>query len=123
MNKLKTGVLTLGLLLGSYSFAQSQEAAEKAQKQGEHLAKELDLSAEQKEKVVQLSTGIFQKNEAVYNNEKLSSDDKKAQLQGNNNALRSQLKTILTEEQYNTYISTVEPKMIHAEPTKKKEEK
>lgn len=123
MNALKTGLLTFGLLIGATTFAQQPSPMEKANAQTEKLAKELELTAEQKAKVSELNIGIARKNEAVMNNESLTPDQKKEHLQGNNTAQRAQLKMILTEEQYKKYTTAVEPKEVHNETQKKAVEK
>ena len=123
MNKLKTGLFTLGLLIGTASFAQQPTVEDKANRQTEKLVYELALSAEQKAKVSELNLGIARKNEAIMNNTSLTPDQKKEHLQGNNNAHRAQLKMILTEEQYKKYTTTVEPKQVHQETQKKEAEK
>lgn len=123
MNKLKTGLLTLGLLVGTATFAQQPTPEDKANRQTEKLAQELSLTAEQKTKVSELNIGIARKNDAVMNNTSLTPDQKKEHLQGNNNAHRAQLKMILTEEQYKKYTTTVEPQQVHKETEKKAVEK
>ena len=123
MNTLKTGLFTLGLLLGTATFAQQPTLEDKANRQTEKLAQDLALSADQKAKVAELNIGIARKNDAILNNPNLTADQKKEHLQGNNNAQREQLKMILTEEQYKTYTTTVEPKQVHNETMKKSVEK
>lgn len=123
MNALKTGLLAVSILIGTSSFAQQQPTPmEKANAQTEKLAKELNLTAEQKTKVSDLNIGIAKKNEAVINNTSLTPDQKKEHLQGNNNAQREQMKMILTEEQYKKYTTTIEPKEVHNETIKTKTE-
>lgn len=116
MNTLKTGLFTLGLLIGTASFAQTtqKDVKMRPQDQTERLATELNLTPEQKEKVSNLNNGVALKNEAILNNASLTQDQKKASLQGNNNAKREQMKVILTEEQYTKYLS-METKEQHRE--------
>ena len=104
MNTLKTGLLTLGLLIGSTSFAQT-EVKQNPQAMTEKLATDLLLSAEQKEKVANLNNGIARKNESILNSSGLTSEQKKSSIQSNNSAKKDQMKLILTEEQYAKYLS------------------
>ena len=104
MNTLKTGLFTLGLLIGSASFAQT-EVKQNPQAMTEKLATDLLLSAEQKEKVANLNNGIARKNESILNSSGLTSEQKKSSIQSNNSAKKDQMKLILTEEQYAKYLS------------------
>ncbi len=123
MNTLKAGLFTLGLLIGATSFAQEgTKVKEGAEMQTEHLAKDLALTPEQKEKVLHLSQGIEQKNNAILSNTSLTQDQKKAALQGNNNAKREQMKTILTEQQFKKYLE-MDSKEVHSDYIKKEEPK
>ncbi len=124
MNTLKTGLFTLGLLIGSASFAQT-EVKQNPQAMTEKLATDLLLSAEQKEKVANLNNGITRKNESILNSSGLTSEQKKSSIQSNNSAKNDQMKLILTEEQYGKYLS-IEAKESHSEQIvkeKKTEEK
>jgi hypothetical protein len=124
MNTLKTGLFTLGLLIGSTSFAQT-EVKQNPQAMTEKLATDLLLSAEQKEKVANLNNGIARKNESILNSPGLTSEQKKSSIQSNNSAKKDQMKLILTEEQYAKYLS-IEAKESHSEQIvkeKKTEEK
>ncbi len=125
MNTLKTGLFTLGLIIGATSFAQKEAAItvkEGSEMQTEHLAKDLALTPEQKEKVLHLNQGLEQKNNAITSNTALTTDQKKASLQSNNNAKREQMKAILTAEQYKKYLE-IETKEVHTEHIKKEEQK
>ena len=104
MNTLTTGLFTLGLLIGSTSFAQT-EVKQNPQAMTEKLATDLLLSAEQKEKVANLNNGIARKNESILNSSGLTSEQKKSSIQSNNSAKKDQMKLILTEEQYAKYLS------------------
>lgn len=104
MNTLKTGLFTLGLLIGSASFAQT-EVKQNPQVMTEKLATELLLSAEQKEKVANLNNGIARKNESILNSSGLTPEQKKSSIQNNNSAKKDQMKLILTEEQFTKYLS------------------
>ena len=104
MNTLTTGLFTLGLLIGSTSFAQT-EVKQNPQAITEKLATDLLLSAEQKEKVANLNNGIARKNESILNSSGLTSEQKKSSIQSNNSAKKDQMKLILTEEQYAKYLS------------------
>ena len=124
MNTLTTGLFTLGLLIGSTSFAQT-EVKQNPQAMTEKLATELLLSAEQKEKVANLNNGIARKNESILNSSGLTSEQKKSSIQSNNSAKKDQMKLILTEEQYAKYLS-IEAKESYSEQIvkeKKTEEK
>lgn len=124
MNTLKTGLFTLGLLIGSASFAQT-EVKQNPQAMTEKLATDLLLSAEQKEKVANLNNGITRKNESILNSSGLTSEQKKSSIQSNNSAKKDQMKLILTEEQYAKYLS-IEAKESYSEQIvkeKKTEEK
>ena len=124
MNTLKTGLFTLGLLIGSASFAQT-EVKQNPQAMTEKLATDLLLSAEQKEKVANLNNGIARKNESILNSSGLTSEQKKSSIQSNNSAKKDQMKLILTEEQYAKYLS-IEAKESYSEQIvkeKKTEEK
>ena len=133
MNTLKTAVLSLGLFSGIASFAQEKPAAfphemknqerkttpeQKATRETEMLSQQLLLTPEQKAKVLELTTGISMKDDALRSNTTLAPDQKKAAFQGNNNAKREQMKIILTPEQYEKYVA-IETKTQHREEYRK----
>ena len=124
MNTLKTGLFSLGLIIGSTSFAQT-EVKQNPQMMTEKLATDLLLSAEQKEKVANLNNGIARKNESILTSSGLTPEQKKSSIQGNNSAKKDQMKLILTEEQFAKYV-VIEAKESHSEQIvkeKKTEEK
>ncbi len=89
------------ILASNFMFAQNMEAATKrAEARTESMSSSLQLTAEQKERVKQLLTGIEMKMEAVNAEPSFTADQRAEQVQGNKNAEMQILKEILTEEQY-----------------------
>lgn len=66
---------------------------------GNQLARELNLSADQKTKVATLNSDFKTKMDAVRNNSSLGQDEKKAQVKSIAEAHKTNLKAILTPEQ------------------------
>lgn len=72
---------------------------ERAEMHTERMTKALDLTSNQRAKVAELNLGIAMKNDAIRNNTEMSKELKMESIKGNNDARKSYLKSILTEEQ------------------------
>jgi Tfp pilus assembly protein PilV len=104
MGTMKVFITSIALtLITGLSYSQEKSAEERAAMQTEHMATNLGLSTEQKEKVAVLNLGVAQKNEAVRNNPVMTPEQKAEALKGNNEGRKNSLRTILTAEQFNLY--------------------
>lgn len=123
LNALLIGAaLTFGASVAS---AQDQPKAkktpvERAQMHTNKMAKELNLTEEQKAKVLEVNIGIAQKNDAIRNDPNMTHATKKESLKSTQDARDLQMKTILTEAQYKTYLERKAE--IQAKKELKKEE-
>ena len=78
-------------------------AEERATKQTERMATELNLSAEQREKIASINEGLVTKNEAIRTNTTMTEEVKKESIRTNNNSRREQYSTVLTADQLAKY--------------------
>ena len=78
-------------------------AEERATKQTENMVIDLGLSPEQKEQVYAINLGIIQKNDAIRANNAMSTELKRQSIQGNNDARREMIMSVLTPEQKPKY--------------------
>lgn len=74
-----------------------------ADKMTEHMIEELDLTAEQIERVKILNLKVAQKIDVIRKDESMSKDKKKEFIKGNMKDLKNSLKPILTDEQFEKY--------------------
>ena len=126
MKMFKLGLITLGLTISTVTYSQDKEKKtpeQRAIQKTERMSKELLLSPEQKEKVLNLNTGIAQKNDAIRKSTSLSKEQKENGLKENKKARLVQLKTILNEEQFNKMMDHEAKKEQHHEKMKEAKEK
>jgi hypothetical protein len=117
---LKLGLIALSLVVSSLSYSQEQQKKtpeQRAALKTERLAKELLLSPEQKEKVLNLYTGIAQKNDITRKSTSLSKEQKQVAIKENSKDKIVQMKSILNEQQFAKY------EAIEAKKAKLKEER
>lgn len=74
-------------------------AQERAAKQTERMATELNLTAEQKEKIAVINESLVTKSEAIRTNTTITEEVKRESIRTNNNSRREQYSTVLTPEQ------------------------
>ena len=74
-------------------------AQERAAKQTERMATELNLTAEQKEKIASINEGLVTKNEAIRANATMTEEAKRESIKTNNDSRRVQYSNVLTPEQ------------------------
>jgi len=120
MKMLKLGLIALSLVVSSLSYSQEQikkTPEQRAALKTERLAKELLLSTEQKEKVLNLYTGIAQKNDVTRKSTSLSKEQKEVEIKANSKDRIEKMKSILNEKQYAKY------EAIEAKKAKLKEER
>jgi hypothetical protein len=86
----------------------SMNAQESATLLTETMVEKLGLNETQKAQVHELNLGVAQKNEAIKNDQNMSSELKEASLKGNNETRLAYLQIILTEEQYTKYLEMEE---------------
>jgi Spy/CpxP family protein refolding chaperone len=108
MKKFRMFVTAVSLTIVSLSTtAQTQQTApsaeERATKQTENMAVELNLTPEQKEQIYAINLGVIQKNDAIRANTEMSSELKRQSVVGNNNARRDMIMSVLTPEQKPKY--------------------
>lgn len=126
MKMLNAVLVGVGLIVGlSTASAQDQTKTkktpfERAQIHTTKMGNELSLSEEQKAKVLEINIGIAQKNDAIRNDPNMSQIDKKESLKSTQDSRDLQMKSILTEEQYKTYLERKAE--IQAKKELKKEE-
>jgi outer membrane PBP1 activator LpoA protein len=126
MKTLNVVFATAALLFGSLTVtAQDQTKTkktpiERAQMHTNKMVKELSLTEEQKAKVLEVNIGIAQKNDAIRNDPNMTPSAKKESLKSTQDARDLQMKTILTEAQYTTYLERKAE--IQAKKELKKEE-
>ena len=117
---LKLGLIALSLVVSSLSYSQEQQKKtpeQRAVSKTERLTKELLLSPEQKEKVLNLYTGIAQKNDITRKSTSLSKEQKQVAIKENSKDKIVQMKSILNEQQFAKY------EAIEAKKAKLKEER
>lgn len=78
-------------------------AEERAAKQTERMATELNLTAEQKEKIAVINEGIVTKNDAIRTNATMTEEAKRETIKTNNASRREQYSTVLTADQLAKY--------------------
>jgi Spy/CpxP family protein refolding chaperone len=74
-------------------------AQERAAKQTERMAKELNLTAEQKEKITVINESLVTKNEAIRANSTMTEEAKRESIKTNNDSRRVQYSNVFTPEQ------------------------
>lgn len=85
------------------SIAQEKTPEERAKSLTEKMTKSLLLSTDQQAQILTLNTGIAQKNDAIRKNVNMNKEQKQEAIKGNLEARKSNLKTILNEEQFKKY--------------------
>ena len=103
MSKLKFGLIAFTLFIGATSFAQTTPRDE-AKMEADRLAKELTLDENQKMFLTELNIGLMHKREAIDKNTSLTSEQRELLIKDNQHGKDSQLKEILTKEQYSRYL-------------------
>lgn len=83
--------------------APKMTAEERAAKQTERMSTELNLTAEQKEKIAVINEEIVTKNEAIRTNATMTEEVKRESIKTNNNSRREQYSNVLTPEQLVKY--------------------
>jgi Spy/CpxP family protein refolding chaperone len=111
MKMLNAVLVGAALIIGAATATAQDQAKskktpiERAEMHTNKMAKELNLTEEQKAKVLELNIGIAQKNEAIRNDVNMTPALKKESLKGNQDARDVHMKSILTEEQYKLYLA------------------
>lgn len=100
LNVLLVGVaLIAGMTSVSAQEKSKKSAQERAELHTERMSKALNLTSDQRAKVAELNLGIAMKNDAIRNNTEMSKELKMESIKANNEARKTYIKTILTEEQ------------------------
>jgi hypothetical protein len=106
MMNLKTGLFAIGILAFTSSYAQNKEEIEprdKANKEVSLLSNDLKVTEAQKVQMLDLFTGIEEKNKSISKNPEFSDLQKEEYHKKNDDVKNTQLKLILSEEQFLKY--------------------
>ncbi len=106
------------------STAQEREqmtAQERAAKQTERMTTELQLTADQRQKIEEINLGVIMKNDAVRNDPNMSDELKRESVKQNNLARKELFRTILTAEQFSKLEEMERTRSVNKKELKKME--
>lgn len=106
------------------STAQEREqmtAQERAAKQTERMTTELQLTADQRQKIEEINLGVIMKNDAVRNDPNMSDELKRESVKQNNLARKELFRTILTAEQFTKLEEMERTRSVNKKELKKME--
>lgn len=106
------------------STAQEREqmtAQERAAKQTERMTTQLQLTADQRQKIEEINLGIIMKNDAVRNDPNMSDELKRESVKQNNLARKELFRTILTAEQFTKLEEMERTRSVNKKELKKME--
>jgi hypothetical protein len=106
------------------STAQEREqmtAQERAAKQTERMTTELQLTADQRQKIEEINLGVVMKNDAVRNDPNMSDELKRESIKQNNLARKELFRTILTTEQFTKLEEMERTRSVNKKELKKME--
>lgn len=126
MKMLNVLLVGFAIIVGSTTVSAQEKSKkspqERAEMHTERMTKALDLTSDQRAKVAELNLGVAMKNDAIRNNTEMSKELKMESIKGNNEARKTYIKTILTEEQLKKF-EEHEAKMQAKKDAKKAEMK
>lgn len=123
LNVLLVGVaLIAGMTTATAQEKSKKTPLERAELHTERMTKALDLTSDQRAKVAELNLGIAMKNDAIRNNAEMSKELKMESIKANNEARKTNIKSILTVEQLKKF-EEHEAKMQAKKEAKKTEMK
>lgn len=112
------------LMTALNSTAQEREqmtAQERAAKQTERMTTELQLTADQRQKIEEINLGVIMKNDAVRNDPNMSDELKRESVKQNNLARKELFRTILTAEQFTKLEEMERTRSVNKKELKKME--
>lgn len=103
MNKIKISILSIGIFISTVAFAQDQDSRlskeERMEQRIDKFAKELELTADQKEQLTELRKNSFEKRQELRNDESLDDVSKKSAIKTLHKKDKEKMAEILTDEQ------------------------
>lgn len=119
MNYVTALMITL-LLSGGIMAQQKKSPEERAHMQTSKMSKELNLSADQKEKIYQINLEANQKND-VLRSSRMNEAAKKRRLHNNNETRKEKIRIILTSKQVNIMEQKIAARKVRRKQFQKSE--